>query len=125
MYIKKSLNSDGKNEIEISQLIPAIESVASNYVFVIRDLLSKKGFESNIYAIHRDSSLPSFVKDYEEYEGKEWDIMILHAAVASELTGFFRNLKCKKMLVYHNHTPANFFKGINDEKAVQLSGYKD
>src|SRR3989344_5677798 len=125
MYIKKSLNSDGKNEIEISQLIPSIESVASNYVFVIRDLLAKKGFKSNIYAIHRDPSLPSFVKDYKEYEGKEWDIMILHAAVASELTGFFRNLKCKKILVYHNHTPANFLKGINDEKAVQLSGYKD
>lgn len=113
--------------MEISQLTPVITRIGdsiSNHVFEIRGLLAKQGFQSKIYVEHKDSFfLPDFVKNYRSCRPKKEDIVILHATVGSNLTNFFRNLKCKKMIIYHNHTPAKFFEGVNNDIMRLLKNY--
>lgn len=45
---------------------------------------------------------------------KDEDVVIYHFSTGSELNFRFGNLKCRKILVYHNVTPPEFFKN-NDE----------
>ena len=40
---------------------------------------------------------------------KNEDIIISHVAVASELNNWIQNQKCRKVMIYHNITPPEFF----------------
>ena len=114
--------------MRIDQLTPAINMTGdsiSNYVFGIRDLLIELGYKSNIYIENKDFSFSGFVKDYRKCKVKKEDIVILHATIGSNLTNFFRNLKCKKMIIYHGHTPAKFFNGVNNKIFKLLESYDD
>ena len=113
--------------MEISQLTPSLSKMdsISNYIFEIRRLLIKNGFISNIYIENKEFLFLNFVKYYWNYKPNKEDIIILHASIGSKLTNFFKNLKCKKILIYHSHTPASFFEDIDEEKFMLLKNYDD
>ncbi|MBI4158720.1 glycosyltransferase [Candidatus Woesearchaeota archaeon] len=112
--------------MNIDQITPCITKkgdAISNYTLEIRELLIKSGFDSQIYVEHSDFGISSFIKNYRSCKPKKDDIVIFHASVGSSLTEFFRNLSCKKVMIYHNFTPAYFFYGINEQIAVMLENY--
>src|SRR3989344_2170121 len=113
--------------MEISQLTPSLSKMdsISNYIFEIRRLLIKNGLISNIYIENKEFLFLNFVKYYWNYKPNKEDIIILHASIGSKLTNFFKNLKCKKILIYHSHTPASFFEGIDEEKFMLLENFDD
>jgi glycosyltransferase involved in cell wall biosynthesis len=48
------------------------------------------------------------------------DIAILHLSIGSDANLLFKSLRCRKVILYHNITPPDFFRGYNEEIVHQL-----
>ena len=51
---------------------------------------------------------------------KPEDFVLLHLSIGSRGNAIFPNLKCKKVILYHNVTPAHFFERLNPPMASML-----
>ncbi|MCX6992437.1 MAG: glycosyltransferase [Kiritimatiellaeota bacterium] len=49
------------------------------------------------------------------------DIALLHLSIGSAVNDIFEGLTCRKVLRYHNITPAHFFRGLQEELARDLA----
>ena len=49
------------------------------------------------------------------------DIVLLHLSTGSPVNEIFRQLRCRKALLYHNITPPEFFRDMNAPVAAQLA----
>ena len=49
------------------------------------------------------------------------DIAFLHLSIGSPVNDFFAGLKCKKAVLYHNITPAEYFRGVKEATANALA----
>ncbi len=53
------------------------------------------------------------------------DIMLFHFSIGGELVEFFQNLKCRKVILYHNITPPNYYAAVAPDAATRLEeGYR-
>jgi len=69
-----------------------------------------QGFASNIYCLDRDLELEDESELFAHFpEPDEGDITLFHFALPSPMTEAFKKLPEKKVLIYHNITPAEFF----------------
>ncbi|MCD6451352.1 MAG: glycosyltransferase family 4 protein [Acidobacteria bacterium] len=83
----------------------------TDYALEIRRILRELGYRSLIFAENHDPKLASEVKPlsfYPEFSSKE-NIIIFHFSIASLASKLAYHLKEKKILIYHNITPAHFF----------------
>jgi glycosyltransferase involved in cell wall biosynthesis len=81
-----------------------------------RDALRRAGFQSDIYALDIDEGVKEeFLPFSDRPEKGSGDLTILHFALPSPLTEQFRNLRGRKLIIYHNITPASYFVGLDDE----------
>jgi Glycosyltransferase len=103
--------------MKIIQLLPSIAygDAVGNNAIAYKQLLKKLGFKTNIFAENIDSRLPSGSCDYITNMPKieNDDILIYHLAIGSDLNYKVVDYKCKKIIMYHNITPPQFFKGYN------------
>src|SRR3989344_6197789 len=112
--------------MNIGQLTPCMTKkgdAISNYVLEIREILIKQGLESCVYVENSDFGFSSFIRSFRDCKPRKDDIVIFHASTSSPLTGFFKELDCKKIMIYHNSTPGHFFQGINERIAILLENY--
>jgi glycosyltransferase involved in cell wall biosynthesis len=72
-------------------------------------LLRSMGHESELYAITIDDDLQGEVRTFEDPAARRGDITILHYALPSPMTGALAELSGRRVLQYHNVTPASFF----------------
>jgi glycosyltransferase involved in cell wall biosynthesis len=79
----------------------------------IRDVLRRSGRESEIYALDIDEEAEGEVLPFSER--RESDVVVLHFALPSPLTSAFAESRSKRVLIYHNITPPEFFRGYDDE----------
>ena len=100
--------------IRIFQVLPSIAfgDAVSNDALAIHDLLRIKGYETQIYSegicsklqkeriINPLSHLPDLYSN---------DIILYHLAIGTEFNNIISTLKCKKIAIYHNITPPEFF----------------
>jgi len=96
--------------LRIDQLLPAFhhgDAIGSEALF-IRDSLREKGFKSEIYCIDADPELEEEAKSYKDWD-RSSDISILHYAIPSPLNQILKEAKGKKVIIYHNITPHDFF----------------
>ncbi|MBN2409222.1 MAG: glycosyltransferase family 4 protein [Candidatus Aminicenantes bacterium] len=104
--------------MRIDQLLPAYhrgDAIGDEATYLRRFFLSQ-GYESEIYRLSSDRDLESESKDFGAFSGpSSGDITILHFALPSPLTGAFRKLRSKKVLIHHNVTSPGFFAGTSDE----------
>ena len=49
------------------------------------------------------------------------DVVLLHLSIGSAANELFRQLPCRKALLYHNITPPNYFRGVQEQLAHQLA----
>lgn len=49
------------------------------------------------------------------------DICLLHLSIGSPVNDVFAKLNCRKALLYHNMTPAQYFEGVNPQTARVLA----
>lgn len=94
----------------------------SNEAVLLRDIFRKWGLESDIFV---DASRVSPVmrpqaRRLEEYDDSAGGLLIHHYSIESPAVGLFCESRSKKIIVYHNITPAEFFDGFDDGIARQL-----
>ena len=88
----------------------------SNEARYFRDIFRKNGFTSDIYCPQRnigEKNKDAF--DINHCTPKKDDIVLLHLSMGTPANIYFKNLDCKKIILYHNVTPSHFFRFINED----------
>ncbi len=102
-----------KIDMKIHQLLPTISygDAVSNDTIAIHQLIKSMGFKGNIYAENIGKRVSSEIKHFSKLtkDLSPNDIVIYHKSTGTQLTKLFAGLKCKKIVRYHNITPAHFF----------------
>jgi L-malate glycosyltransferase len=75
----------------------------------LRHLLRQMGHESDLYALTIDDDLLGEVRRFDDPAAKRGDVTILHYALPSPMTDALTRLEGRRVLYYHNVTPAWFF----------------
>lgn len=109
----------------ICQLVAGFRAgdAISNAALLMRDVFRGWGCRSDIL-VQRSSVTPDFRDDTLPLEAAEKlgpdDITILHLSIGHRINLLFKELKCRKVIVYHNITPAKYFKLLNQPIARDL-----
>ncbi|MCO5045867.1 MAG: glycosyltransferase family 4 protein [Verrucomicrobia bacterium] len=96
----------------------------SNEVRVLRELFRSWGFASDVFTEQRRIS-PELRKDARDIAEAAAtfspdDIALLHLSIGSPVNAAFAALTCKKAILYHNVTPPDYFRGVQEEIAHHL-----
>ncbi len=75
----------------------------------VRDMLRTLGHVADIFAITIDDSLRHDIRPFDAEEATGGDLTIFHYALPSPMTEAFAALSGRRVLQYHNITPAHFF----------------
>jgi L-malate glycosyltransferase len=102
--------------MRIHQLSPSISEgdATSNQLFEIDARLKAWGHESILWAQNIQPSLAGRVRPLEEirpFLQNPNDLLIYHYGIFHFCTHIFQSARCRKMLIYHNITPAHFYSG--------------
>jgi glycosyltransferase involved in cell wall biosynthesis len=73
------------------------------------DLLRDLGHESHIFALTMDEDLEAEVRPFDDPGAGRGDVTIFHFVLPSAMTAAFMALTGRRVLYYHNLTPAYFF----------------
>lgn len=86
-----------------------------NHIRALRGLLRGWGHASDVYAQHVHEALAGDARFYLRYrDASSRDaVLLFHFSIGSEVTSFFAGLPDRKVVVYHNITPAEYFVGVN------------
>lgn len=102
----------------VEQFLPAYHygDAIGNSANSFHRFLLEQGIQSRIIGLTIDDRLQDegvFFKDYKNNPTPD-SLKILHFAIPSELTDFFLQVGGKKVMVYHNITPHEFFIDYSD-----------
>ena len=97
----------------------------SNEAFVLRSVFRSWGHPSDIFCETR-RTLPELRKEAEDISAcaaaiKPDDVALLHLSVGSDVNDAFAALSCRKAVLYHNITPAEYFYGLQENIAMLLA----
>jgi glycosyltransferase involved in cell wall biosynthesis len=81
----------------------------SQSLLLTRDLLRSLGFTSEIYTQYADHRLGDELRPHREYPGAPSNVLLVHHAIGHDLVDWVLGLPDRKILVYHNITPPEFF----------------
>lgn len=92
-----------------------------DYTLEIQKILQNNGYESEIYSEIVHPRMARFVKQLHDYGDIQSDdtLMIVHFSIGSHLGTLVPHLKGKKLMIYHNITPHQWFVDINSTLAYQ------
>lgn len=94
-----------------------------NMAVALRAWLHERGFDSSILAHHIHPSLRRAVTHYERHPLKSGDTLLYHYALGTEVSAFVGRKKAagiKTALIYHNMTPARYFRHEDPMLYAQL-----
>jgi len=97
----------------------------SNEARVLRSIFRSWGLHSEIFS-ETKRILPELRRDakdaagYAAASGSD-DVVLLHLSIGSCVNEIFAGLSCRKAILYHNVTPAEFFRVIQPETARNLA----
>jgi L-malate glycosyltransferase len=97
----------------------------SNEVRVFRDLFRSWGYESHIYS-EQKRILPELrgeARDLAASRGdfRPDDVVLLHLSIGSDVNDVFPALPGRKAILYHNITPPDSFRGVQEQTAHMLA----
>ena len=113
----------GKYAGRIIQVLPTLSygDAVGNDALAMQKILRSVGYDECIYAEDIGSRVPRDrvyeIGDWKE--PKENDVILYHLSVSWSYLSLIRKAKCRKIAVYHNVTPAEFFAPYNP-KAYNL-----
>ena len=81
----------------------------------VRDLLRAMGHDSHIYALTIDDDMQAEVRSFDDPSARGGDVTVFHYALPSPMTAAFKALPTRRVLQYHNITPAHFFAPYDPE----------
>ncbi len=97
--------------MKIIQLLPtlAFGDAVGNDTLALMNVIADMGYETGIYAEAVQGIKDKRVKPaYKIPYLKPEDILIYHMSIGSQLTYDIETYKCRKIMIYHNITPAEF-----------------
>ena len=96
----------------------------SNAALMMRDVFRKWGCRTEILARPSTISVDRKSDSRDIYEAVPEitpdDIAVLHLSIGNPVNIIFRNLKCRKVIVYHNVTPSHYFSVLDSSLAADL-----
>jgi L-malate glycosyltransferase len=97
--------------MRINQWVPAAHrgDAIGDSARRVRDSLRGRGLASDLYALTIDDDLRGDVLPFERTDAGTGDVTIFHFALPSAMTRPFGELRGRRVLQYHNITPARFF----------------
>lgn len=109
---------------------PAVHQMLADFAFgdaigsevlAFQKLLRSWGVVSEIFAVNYDRRLRGRVRPVEDYaaQASPEDVLIFHFSIGTELADQVLELPGRKVLRYHNITPAEFLEGINPDSAAR------
>lgn len=75
----------------------------------VRDMLRAAGHRSDLFALTMDDALRGDVLPFADPAARQGEVTIFHFALPSPMTAAFAGLSGRRILQYHNVTPAAFF----------------
>lgn len=125
--------------MRIIQMLPTVShgDGVGNEALLIDKILREEGYDTHIYAEHIgaavDKSRASYADELPTLAPT--DILVYHLSIGSKLHALLGKLPCRKVFIYHNITPAQFFAGYHPllerkcrdgiEQFKQLAGVPD
>ncbi len=104
--------------MEVHQILPALSygDAVSNDALEIQKFLSERGYSSKIFAKYVHPKVSKFASKLSSYRGSPQNIVFYHFSLAGgDVTEYVKQLPDKKVLIYHNITPPEFFDDYDDE----------
>ncbi len=101
----------------VEQFLPALHwgDAIGNSTLHFHRFLKSQGVDSRIVALSIDAALQEIALDFNQYSECADSIKVLHFAVPSVLTDFFISARGRKVMIYHNVTPPEFFVNFSPE----------
>lgn len=103
--------------MKVYQMLPTLAygDAIGNDVVALGDALEESGYETAIYAKNIDKRMlkNKLVKHYSEYVDAEDIIILYHLSIGDTMNDELRGFTARKFFIYHNITPAEFFKPYN------------
>lgn len=115
--------------MRVVQLLPTLSfgDAIGNDTIALKGVISEMGYSTDIYAENIDKRLPEGIAQKADKlrDLKKDDVLIYHKSTGTDLTFKIENYKCRRIMVYHNITPPEFFRPYSTA-ATQLTehGYK-
>lgn len=115
--------------MRIVQLLPTLSfgDAIGNDTVALKKAISDMGYISEIYAENVDKRLPSdTAKNFSRLkELRKDDVLIYHKSTGTDLTFKIQDFHCRKIMIYHNVTPPEFFRPYSTAAASLTEyGYK-
>ncbi len=114
-YLKIKGN-DGKN-MKIIQLLTTMSygDAIGNHVLALNNKILKMGYQTAIYAENIDEKFSAGTIKHVSEMNKitDKDIILYHLSTGTRLNYELGNFNGKKIIIYHNITPAEFFEDYN------------
>jgi L-malate glycosyltransferase len=97
--------------LTINQWVPAAHAgdAIGDSARRVRDLLRRLGHASDLFALTIDDDLRGDVRPFSDPASRAGDVTIFHYALPSPMTSAFASLDGRRVLQYHNVTPAFYF----------------
>jgi glycosyltransferase involved in cell wall biosynthesis len=97
--------------VTVHQWVPAVHrgDAVGDHARRARDLFRAWGHESEVFALPGQAGAAADVRSWDDPEARDGDVTLLHFATASPMSAAFGTLPGRRVLVYHNVTPARFF----------------
>jgi glycosyltransferase involved in cell wall biosynthesis len=94
----------------------------SHAAVVMRDTFRRWGAASDIYVPfeHASPSVRDDCRPLDTYRGATGDVVCHHFSIGSPAIDVFAASPARKVIVYHNITPAEYYDGFDDTVAAQL-----
>jgi glycosyltransferase involved in cell wall biosynthesis len=106
----------------VHQIVPRLDAgdAVSNQAMAIHNILTEWGFESRIFANGMDEygkTYGQYDHHYRQFMGSKEDLVIFHLAIYCGSYQMFLESRNKKVLIYHNITPPEFYERFYPEAA--------
>jgi glycosyltransferase involved in cell wall biosynthesis len=114
--------------MEIHQLLPGYQygDAISNHAAALRGLLRTWGYQSEIFSQHVGPTVSHDCFHFRDFRGRDDGITIYHHSIgAAEMTDLFLTVPGKRLLVYHNITPHQYFAGYDSYELAKTREGRD
>lgn len=108
--------------MRIIQLVPYLlyGDAIGNEVLHIDTILKEKKYKTEIYTFSTDQRVKIATNNINTIKVDKEDVVIYHVSIGSKLNYIFHELKCKKVIIYHNITPPVFYEYYNHKLCKSL-----
>ena len=95
----------------------------------LQRILQQSGYRSEIYCAHIDQRIAHMLRPIATFEDQSTDLLLVHYSLGSYYDDWVSNLKCSRILVYHNITPARLLpegselRRLSETGRVQLAAW--